>query len=89
MSESKRFVYVLRTVSDPPRYYTGLAADVRARLAAHNAGNSPQTAAHKPWRLHIVIHFTSEQRAAAFERYLKSASGRAFARKHFEGLDMT
>jgi hypothetical protein len=29
------------------------------------------------------IAFSDEQRATAFEKYLKSGSGRAFAKKHF------
>jgi hypothetical protein len=33
---------------------------------------------------HVTIHFPDEQRALDFERYLKSGSGRAFARRHFE-----
>lgn len=84
MQKSKRFVYVIRTVAHPPRYYTGLASDVAERLHEHNTGRSPQTASHRPWRLHVVIGFCDEPRAAAFERYLKSLSGRAFSRKHFE-----
>jgi predicted GIY-YIG superfamily endonuclease len=84
MEQPKRFVYVIRTMSHPRRFYTGLAADVRARLADHNAGNSPQTAKHRPWRLHVVMQFADPERAAAFERYLKTLSGRAFSRAHFE-----
>lgn len=87
MSKAKRFVYVIRTVRHPPRYYTGITSDVTSGLADHNAGHSPQTARQRPWRLHVVILFPDEPRAAAFERYLKSGSGRAFAREHFEGAD--
>ncbi|HEX8482925.1 MAG TPA: GIY-YIG nuclease family protein [Allosphingosinicella sp.] len=32
------YVYILQSVSDPERFYTGLCKDVEARLAAHNAG---------------------------------------------------
>jgi putative endonuclease len=34
--------------------------------------------------LHVVIAFSDEARAIRFERYLKSGSGRAFAKRHFE-----
>ena len=33
-------VYILRSASQPERWYTGLTSDVRARLAAHNSGPS-------------------------------------------------
>ena len=35
----RRFVYVLRNADNPPRYYTGLTADVATRLTEHNAGS--------------------------------------------------
>jgi putative endonuclease len=79
---SKRFVYVLKTVESPPRYYTGLTMDVERRHAEHNAGSCTHTAKHRPWRLDVVIEFADERRAAAFERYLKSGSGVAFANRH-------
>jgi putative endonuclease len=79
----KRFVYVLKSGDDPPRYYTGVTSDVPARLAAHNDGRSPHTATLQPWRLDVVVEFTDERRAIAFERYLKSGSGCAFAKRHF------
>jgi len=31
----------------------------------------------------VSLEFSNETRAVAFEKYLKSASGRAFAKKHF------
>jgi predicted GIY-YIG superfamily endonuclease len=40
----KRFVYVLRNDEVPPRYYTGLTANVAIRLAIHNAGHCRHTA---------------------------------------------
>ena len=83
MSE-KRIVYVLKNTEPKPRYYVGLTSDVLARLDDHNAGRSPHTSRHLPWQLHVVIEFPDEHRAARFERYLKSGSGREFARRHFD-----
>ena len=77
------FVYILRSRSDPQRYYTGLTSDVRRRLAAHNAGRCTHTSAGRPWDVEVVIEFADERRAVAFEKYLKSGSGGAFARRHF------
>jgi putative endonuclease len=79
---AKRFVYILRNEDRPPRYYTGVTADVPARLAAHNDGRSPHTAPLRPWHVDVVVEFTDERRAIALERYLKSGSGCAFAKRH-------
>jgi hypothetical protein len=48
----------------------------------HNAGACTHTAKHRPWLLDVVIEFADERRAVAFERYLKSGSGVAFAKRH-------
>jgi predicted GIY-YIG superfamily endonuclease len=66
------------------RCYIGITANVRRRLEWHNAGRCPHTSNHKPWELVVVIEFADERRAVAFEKYLKSGSGRAFAKRHFE-----
>ena len=79
---SKRFVYVLRNAGNPPRYYTGLTSDVTRRCGEHNAGKCIHTAKHRPWSIDVVIEFGDERRAVAFERYLKSGSGVAFAQRH-------
>ena len=52
-----------------------MTSDVPARLAAHNDGRSPHTAPLRPWRLDVVLEFTDERRAIAFERHLKSGFG--------------
>jgi predicted GIY-YIG superfamily endonuclease len=53
------------------------------RIAAHNAGHSPQTAAHRPWKLVTVVQFGNEGTAQRFEKFLKSGAGRAFVKHHF------
>ncbi|MCK1359506.1 GIY-YIG nuclease family protein [Bradyrhizobium sp. 199] len=75
------YVYILRSKSDPDRYYVGLTSDLRARLKKHNAGDVPHTSKFTPWELKTYVAFSDEQQAVAFEKYLKSASGRAFAKK--------
>jgi len=74
-------VYILQSVSHPEQFYTGLCKDVDARLKSHNAGQSPHTAKYKPWKLLSFHCFERPETAAAFERYLKSGSGRAFSGK--------
>ena len=82
MPFDKRFVYVLRNRSTPMRYYTGVTADVASRLSAHNAGACTHTADGRPWEIDVVVEFTDETRALKLERYLKSGSGVAFAKRH-------
>ena len=84
MAGDKRFVYVMKNTTDKAHFYVSLTSDVHARLADHNAGRCPHTVARRPWQIHVTIEFTDEQRAIRFERYLKSGSGRAFAKRHFE-----
>ena len=78
-----RFVYVLESDACSARHYAGLTTDVPARLAYHNAGRCHHTAKFRPWRLLVAIEFADAARAALFERYLKSGSGREFARRPF------
>ena len=84
MPGEKRFVYVLRNADLRPRFYVGLTSNMQKRLEDHNAGRCPHTARYRPWERHVVIEFPDEKRAVLFERYLKSGSGRPFARRHFE-----
>jgi predicted GIY-YIG superfamily endonuclease len=76
-----KYVYLLESLDHPDETYVGLTDDLKARFAAHNNGRSPHTAKFRPWRLISYIAFSDEQKAIAFERYLKTASGRAFAKK--------
>jgi putative endonuclease len=75
-----KYVYFLESIKFKDETYIGLTDDLRARLAAHNAGKSRHTSKYMPWRLVTYVAF-AEQKAVEFERYLKSASGRAFANK--------
>jgi putative endonuclease len=81
----KHFVYVLRNTDKTPKFYVGLSTDVDVRLVDHNTGRCPHTATRRPWHRHVVIEFAVESTAIRFERYLKSGSGRAFAKRHFGG----
>ncbi len=78
-----KYVYVLRSKKETSHRYTGLTDDLDARLKSHNQGNNPHTSKYRPWQIETAIAFRSREKAAAFEKYLKSHSGRAFASKHF------
>jgi predicted GIY-YIG superfamily endonuclease len=75
------YVYLLESEAAPAKRYIGLTGDLRARLAEHNAGKSPHTAKFMPWRLVTYMAFSDRAKAFAFEAYLKSGSGHAFARR--------
>jgi len=75
-----KYVYILES-HDSEHFYIGITDDLRARLAKHNAGEVAHTSKYKPWRLKTYVAFSDEKQAIAFEKYLKSGSGRAFANK--------
>jgi predicted GIY-YIG superfamily endonuclease len=77
-----RYVYLLESLGFPGKRYVGVTSDLRRRLVEHNAGGSPHTAKFTPWRIVTYAAFSDEEKADAFERYLKSGSGHAFANKH-------
>jgi predicted GIY-YIG superfamily endonuclease len=77
------YVYILVSDSSPDRHYIGSTADLNTRLAAHNAGKVSHTSKYTPWRAETAVAFRSKEKAVAFERYLKSGSGREFSRRHF------
>ncbi len=77
------YVYILRSTVEPKRHYVGLTRNIESRLADHNRGETPCTKAFAPWEIHVATAFRDRGKAAAFEQYLKSHSGRTFAKRHF------
>ena len=77
------YTYILRSLSQPEQRYIGSTADLKARLAKHNAGEVPHTSKFKPWKVEAYFAFETKEKAAAFEAYLKTGSGHAFAKRHF------
>lgn len=77
------YAYILRSISNPNQRYIVSTQDLRARLAKHNKGDVPHTSKNRPWKVETYIAFETMEKAAAFERYLKTGSGHAFAARHF------
>ena len=75
------YVYILQSDIDEKRFYVGFTEDLDSRLKAHNSGNVHHTSKYKPWRIKTAVGFGDRQKALDFEKYLKSPSGRAFAKK--------
>ena len=78
-----QYVYMLQSESEPDQRYVGSTSDLKRRFADHNAGQSPHTSKFRPWKLVTYVAFSDSRKAASFERYLKSGSGHAFAKKRF------
>lgn len=76
-------VYVLQSI-EHGHLYTGIALDVLARLAAHNAGKGAKRArAQRPWRLVYVedghTHSTALKRELAIKGLSRAAKLRLLA----------
>ena len=76
------YVYLIESIHFAGERYVGVTNDLKRRLAEHDDGLSHHTAPFRPWRLVTYVAFNSQRQADAFEKYLKSGSGHAFARKH-------
>jgi putative endonuclease len=81
----KTFFYVYKLVSKANEtiHYTGSARKFEERLLEHNRGACAHASKYRPWRVETAIAFKSETKAHKFEKYLKTRSGREFARRHF------
>ncbi len=77
-----KHVYLLQSQSHPGQRYIGSTADLQARIRAHHTGQSPHTSKYAPWEIVVALRFRDDKRAQEFERYLKTGSGHAFAKRH-------
>ena len=78
------FVYILQSLENPKETYVGRTSDVYRRLQEHNSGKNQSTKSDRPWKLLTFTAFDSKEKADMFERYMKSGSGRAFRKRHFQ-----
>ncbi|MDR1477131.1 MAG: GIY-YIG nuclease family protein [Rickettsiales bacterium] len=75
------YVYILQSVKFSDRYYVGQTDDLKKRLSRHNAGYAKATKPFVPWKIVSYHAFADVSTAMNFEKYLKSGSGVAFAKK--------
>ena len=73
-----KYVYLLQSLTDLERFYTGFTDDLKVRLLKHNSGAVTHTSKYRPWDIKSYVAFSDHGRAFAFEKYQKSGSGRAF-----------
>jgi len=78
-----KYVYILESIKFPGNYYVGLTSDLKKRFAQHNSENHAHSQKFQPWAIKNYFAFCNAERAKAFERYLKTSSGRSFTKKHF------
>jgi len=62
------YVYIIRSTAFPKQEYTGSTADLKQRIADHNAGKSAHTAKFTPWQLVWYCAFPDAGRAFAKKR---------------------
>jgi len=76
------YVYILESKPHPNEIYIGITDNLKRRLSEHNAGKVSYTSKFTPWKIRSAAAFRDKSRAAAFERYLKTGSGRSFLHRH-------
>lgn len=63
--------------------YVGSTNDLKRRFRAHELGQVPSTRSFGPVKLRCYIGVETELGARQLEKYFKSGSGKAFAKKRF------
>jgi predicted GIY-YIG superfamily endonuclease len=79
MKSAMWYVYILKCADQ--KTYIGCSSDLKERLGRHKSGNVPATKTRLPIKLISYFAFSDKYKAFEFEKYLKSASGRAFLKK--------
>jgi putative endonuclease len=74
------YVYILQSLKDKS-YYTGLTENLESRLKKHNSGDVEYTSTKRTFKIAWYCCFMDKEKALRFEKYLKSGSGFALARK--------
>ena len=77
------YVYLIQSTKYPNKKYIGKTKYLKQRFETHNSGGSRHAKLDRPWELVMYIAFSDESKAIAFEKYLKSGSGREFAKRRF------
>lgn len=79
--EAIYYVYIIENISRK-FHYIGLTHNLEQRISNHKNGLVPVTKSYLPVNLVWYCVFRTKNNAATFEKYLKSGSGRAFAKKY-------
>ena len=80
--EQRFFVYILRSLKDSKKTYVGFTTRLDGRLVEHNDESQIYSRRYAPWECVTHIAFSNKDSALAFEKHLKTPSGKAFIQKH-------
>ncbi len=75
------WVYILKCNDEG--FYVGCTDNLKERIKRHKNGYVNATKYRLPIVLYSYFGFRDKYIAFNFEKYLKTGSGRAFAKKHF------
>ncbi len=81
LPENAKFYYVYVLLCNDGQLYTGCTHNLTERFNRHQKGWVPVTKDRLPVKLLWCGAFPDRSKAFAFEQYLKSGSGRVFAKK--------
>jgi len=84
MTSESGLRYVVYILECKDGFYLGCTDNLEERIERHTAGYVPATKERRPINLKNTFGFSDKYLSYAFEKYLKSVSGRAFLKKHFE-----
>ncbi len=73
------YVYILFCSDNT--YYVGITENIKNRIIEHNSGLSFSTSYRLPVKLKWFCAFPNKNKAAIFEKYLKTGSENAFFKK--------
>jgi len=76
------YVYILKSKRTNKFHYVGLTSNLTNRFSEHQEGKTAVTKGYRPLTLAWYCVFGNKNQAAQFEKYLKSGSGRSFAKRH-------
>ena len=70
------YVYLLKSKKKNNQLYVGYSANLKNRIAEHNAGKSSSTKPYLPWELIFYEAYKDMKDAKRREMYLKTTKGR-------------
>jgi putative endonuclease len=77
------YVYILQSITNPDKTYIGYTNNLTRRLNEHNSGKCTYSSAYKPWKIICYTAFLEQEKAIAFEKYLKTSSGKTLLNQRF------
>lgn len=75
------YVYIIQSTKDGS-CYTGITTNLKSRILERNTGKVRFTSSRSPYKLKWYCAFPDKIKAYQLEKYFKSGSGFAFAKKH-------